>query len=124
MQPQAFEEFLSDNDQVRGALQRTARSTPAKDFSTAIDMAALVLLFPLVRFVLIDIGLPWLAALKRYSEVQRRRVDDWIDKRAESHGLDPDEVEAASQQLMKELEQSTGADARSQWERLAELLKQ
>ena len=66
-------------------------------------MAALVLLFPLVRFVLIEIGLPWLVTLKKYTEVQRHRVEDWIDTRAESHGLDPDAVEAASQELVKEL---------------------
>ncbi len=124
MQPQEFNEFLTDNDEVRGTLQRASQAAPAKGFGAVIDMATLVLLFPLVRFVLIEIGLPWLATLKRYTEVQRRRMDDWIDKRAESHGLDPDDVEAASRQLMKELEQTTDTGARGQWERLTELLKQ
>jgi hypothetical protein len=123
MQPQAFEAFLSDNDEVRGAMQRAAQAAPAKGYSTVVDMAALVLLFPLVRFVLMEIGLPWLATLRKYSDVQRRRVEDWIDAHAESHGLDPDAVEAESRQLLKELEQTTGADARGQWERLGGLLK-
>jgi len=123
MQAQAFETFLAEHDQVRAGLERAARAAPAKDYGTVIDVAALVLLFPLVRFLLIDIGLPWLAALKRYSEVQRRRVEDWIDAEALSHGLDPDALEAASRALMQELEQTTGADARGQWQRLAERLK-
>ena len=124
MQSQAFEAFLSEHSEVLATLQRAAQAAPAKDFSTAIDMATLVLLFPLVRFLLMDIGLPWLVTLKRYSEVQRRRVEDWIDQHARSHGLDPDAIEAASRELMQELEQTKGADARTQWELLADRLKQ
>jgi len=124
MQPQAFQEFLTDHDQVRDALQRASQAAPAKGLGVATDMVALVLLFPLVRFLLMEIGLPWLATLKQYSEVERRRVEDWIDRHAESHGLDPDQVEAASRQLMEELEQTTGAGARQQWEQLRELLKE
>jgi hypothetical protein len=124
MEPQAFEEFLAASDQVRGALQRAAQAVPAMGHSAIVDMAALVLLLPLVRLVLMDIGLPWLATLRKYSDVQRCRVEDGIDAHAESHGLDPDAVEAESRQLLKELEQTTGADARGQWDRLTELLKQ
>ena len=54
-------------------------------------MATLVLLFPLVRYILMEIGLRWLTTAKKYSELQRRRVEDWVDRKA---------------------------DARSQWEQL------
>jgi hypothetical protein len=124
MQPHAFETFLADHDQVRAGLARAARAAPAKDYSTGLELAALVLFLPLVQFLLLDIGLPWLVTLKRYSEVQRRRVEAWIDAQAIGQGLDPDAVEAASRALMQELEQTHDASARAQWERLAELLKQ
>ena len=123
MQAQVFQEFLSDHQQVRDALQRASEAAPAKSFGLVTDMAALVLLFPVVRFIVIDIGLPWLTTLKKYSEVERRRVEAWIDRHAQDHGLDPDELEAASRKLMQELEQTNGVDARGQWQRLQELLK-
>jgi len=109
---------------VRDALQRASGAAPAKGYGAATDMAALVLLFPLVRFVLTEIGLPWLATLRKYSEVQRRRVEDWIDRNAEAHGLNPDEIEATSRQLMEELERTTEINARRQWEQLTKLLKE
>jgi hypothetical protein len=123
MQAQDFEAFLTEHEALRGTLQRAARAAPAKGFGVAIDMAALVLLFPLVRYLLMEIGLPCLTTLKRYSELQRCRVEDWIDQQAQSHGLDPDAVEAASRQLMEDLERTQAIDTRAQWERLTELLK-
>jgi hypothetical protein len=123
MQAQVFQEFLSDHQQVRDALQRASEAAPAKSFGLVTDMAALVLLFPVVRFIVIDIGLPWLTTLKKYSEVERRRVEAWIDRHAQDHGLDPDELEVTSRKLMQELEQTNGVDARGQWQRLQELLK-
>jgi hypothetical protein len=51
-------------------------------------------------------------------------VEDWIDRHAASHGLDPDQLEAASRQLMEELERATEAGTCGQWERLRELLKE
>jgi len=106
MQAQDFEAFLTEHEALRGTLQRAARAAPAKGFGVAIDMASLVLLFPLVRYLLMEIGLPCLTPLKRYSELQRCRVEDWIDQQAQSHGLDPDAVEAASRQLMEDLERT------------------
>ena len=114
MQSREFQEFLSGHDSVRNALQRASEAAPAKGFGPVTEMATLVLLFPLVRFILMEIGLPWL---------QRRRVEDWLDRKAADHGLDPDQVEAASRELVAELERTTGADARSQWEQLEKLLQ-
>jgi len=55
-------------------------------------------------------------------ELQRRRVEGWIDRQAESHGLDPDAVDAAGRQFMEGLERTQAVDACAQWEQLAELL--
>ncbi len=123
MQSREFQEFLSGHDSVRNALQRASEAAPAKGFGPVTEMATLVLLFPLVRFILMEIGLPWLTTAKKYSELQRRRVEDWVDRKATTHGLDPDQVEAASRELVAELERTTGADARSQWEQLEKLLQ-
>ena len=63
-------------------------------------------MFPIIRYVLYEIGLPWLSELRQYSELQRQRVYDWIDTQYQQHGFDPDEAEAASDALLDELEQT------------------
>jgi len=124
--PDEFKAFAEVNPSVNAALQSAISATPTRSYTGLTEATALVLLFPLVRFLLTEIGLPWLTSLKRYSEVQRQRVESWIDNEALGLGLglDPDQVEAASRQLMEELEKSQDIGARQQWERLTELLKQ
>jgi len=119
----AFQAFVTDNPAIDEALHQAAQAVPAKGFTLVTEAAALALLFPVASFILKEIGLPWLATLKKYSDVERRRVEDWIDRHAESHGLNPDEVEAASKALMKALERTTETKAQKQWERLTQLLK-
>lgn len=123
MQAEEFQTFLFDHEVVRDALYQALATRPARGFGTVTDVAALVLLFPLIRFMLMEIGLPWLTTLKRYSELQRRQVEDWIDRQAESKGLNPEALEAASRKLIQELERTSEARARKQWERLRELLR-
>ena len=124
MQAEEFQTFLSDHEVVRDALYQALATRPARGFDLAVEAAGLVLLFPLIRFMLMEIGLPWLTTLKRYSELQRRQVEDWIDRQAESKGVDPEALEAASRKLIQELERTSEARARKQWERLRELLRQ
>ena len=123
MTPDEFQAFAEANPAVRAALQGALPATPSRSYTGLTEAAALVLLFPLARFLLTEIGLPWLTTLKRYSEVQRQRVERWIDNEAQGHGLDPDRVEEASKRLMEELEKSQDIGARQQWERLAEQIK-
>ncbi len=109
---------------IQQSLQRAMGATRSQSYAIGIPEAVgLVVLYPLVRYLLVNIGLPWLATLKRYSEVQRQRVEAWIDEHADEHGMDPDAVEAASKKLLEELEQTTDMGAKQQWERLMELLK-
>ena len=124
MTPDEFQAFAEANPAIRTALQGAISATPNRSYTGLTEATAIVLLFPLARFLLSEIGLPWLTTLKRYSEVQRQRVERWIDNEALGQGLNPDQVEAASKQLMEELEKSQNIGARQQWERLAELLKQ
>ena len=124
MTPDEFQVFAEANPAVRAALQGAISATPSSSYTGLTEAAVLVLFFPLARYLLTEIGLPWLTSLKRYSDVQRQRVERWIDSEALGQGLDPDQVEAASKQLMEELEKSQDIGAQQQWERLAELLKQ
>jgi hypothetical protein len=122
--PDEFQAFAEANPAVGTALQSALPATPSRSYTGITEAAALVLLFPLARFLLTEIGLPWLTTLERYSEVQRQRVERWIDSEAQGHGLDPDRIEEASKRLMDELEKSQDVGTRRQWERLTELLKQ
>lgn len=124
MTPDEFQAFAEANPAVGTALQSALPATPSRSYTGITEAAALVLLFPLARFLLTEIGLPWLTTLERYSEVQRQRVERWIDSEAQGHGLDPDRIEEASKRLMDELEKSQDVGTRRQWERLTELLKQ
>ena len=124
MTPDEFQTFAEANPAVRAALQGAISATPTRSYTGLTEAAALVLLFPLARFLLTEIGLPWLTTLKRHSEVERQRVESWIDNEALGQGLNPDQVEEASKQQIEELEKSQNIGARQQWERLAELIKQ
>ena len=80
------------------------------------------LMFPLVSYVLVHVGLPWLHAAKRFSDLQLAKVHRWIDERYREEGLDPDAAEAAADALCEELQSITDAEARGAWERLAEAM--
>jgi hypothetical protein len=86
-------------------------------------VAGVVLLFPIARYVLCHIGLPWLHEAKRYSELWRQKFHHWIDSAYRKHGMDPDAAEAAGEALRQELEQITDESAKESWQRLAELLQ-
>lgn len=75
MQAEEFQTFLSDHEVVRDALHQALATRPARGFGTVTDVAALVLLFPLIRFMLMEIGLPWLTTLKRYSELSAAKCN-------------------------------------------------
>ena len=97
---------------------------PFKLLISVILMAlATAILFPVVRYVVGSIGLPWLYEAKRYSELWRQKFHNWIDTQYRNHGYDPDEAEAAGEALRRELEAITDAGAQKAWERFAGLLR-
>jgi len=81
-------------------------------------------MYPLVKYVLINIGLPWLHEAARYSELWRVRFHHWIDSEYKRHGLDPVEAEAAGNKLREMLEKTTDRDIKAAWERLLDLFRQ
>jgi hypothetical protein len=79
-------------------------------------------MFPVVLFIVTQIGLPWLYEAKRYTELWGWKFHQWIDGQYRQAGFDPDQAEAAGEALRAELERTTDANARAAWERLRQLL--
>jgi hypothetical protein len=118
-----FQRFVTENPDIEATLKRVAGSIPGESFSILIDSALVALLFPVASFIVTRIGLPWFETGRRYSELQRQRVEAWIDAEYQKYGIDPDKAEAASKALMKELEETTDASAKANWEKFKTLLE-
>jgi len=89
------------------------------DPSLALTLAVM---YPVVRYVLVAIGLPWLHEATRYSELWRLRTDRWLDNQYRLMDLDPQDAARASKLLRQELEATTDLGARQAWERVREYL--
>ncbi len=118
-----FAAMIAAEPNLSGPIERAGQAARPGHYTVVAEAAVIALMFPIVRYIIVQIGLPWLHELKRYSELQRQKVHQWIDERSRAEGLDPDAAEAASDALCRELEQTTSASARASWQRLAELLK-
>jgi len=46
----------------------------AERYDAAMEAAIVALVFPVVRHLLANIGLPWMRELSRYTELDRRKV--------------------------------------------------
>jgi hypothetical protein len=118
-----FAATIAADPNLSGPIERAGQAARPGQYTVVAEAAVVVLVFPIVQYIVVQIGLPWLHELKRYSELQRQKVHQWIDERSRAKGLYPDAAEAASDALCQELEQTTSASARASWDRLAELLK-
>ena len=131
MKFEEFEEFVETEPNLKQSLEQavsgvhpSGSETLSFDMvSTAAGLGALVILFPVINRIVRQIGLPWLKTLENYSELWRKRVEQWIDEQYEQRGFDPETTRAASESLLKELQETTDTETRSAWERLLDLLK-
>ena len=121
MTREEFEHVVLADPHLAEPIQAAAELGRAKQFGVLTEAAVIALMFPIARFLLTHIGLPWLSELGRYSELARRRVHEWIDAKYRDEGFDPEQAEAASDALIEQLESTTDQSARSAWQRLAEL---
>lgn len=119
-----FRQIVSDDAQLAGPIRQAASAGQSRQFSVVAEAAVVALMFPIVKYLLTNIGLPWLHELKRYSEFQRQKIHEWIDANYREEGIDPDAAEAASDALCEQLEQTTDTAAQAAWERLAGLMKE
>jgi hypothetical protein len=118
-----FVATIAADPNLKGPIERAGQAARPGLYTVVVEAAAVAMMFPIVQYIVVQIGLPWLYELKRYSEFQRQKVHQWIDERSRAEGLDPDAAEAASEALCQELEETTSASARASWERRAKLLK-
>jgi hypothetical protein len=122
MTQEEFQTLVTQEPALSAPIQRAAAAVPQDAFGTPTELAAVALLFPVVSFVVKQIGLPWLYEVKRYAELWRLKFHDWIDKQAKQSGIDPDQAEKAGEALRRELEKTTDRGARAAWERFAQVL--
>jgi hypothetical protein len=124
MDSDEFRRLVFADRELGETVREAARAGRPQQYSVVTEAMVIALMFPIVAYVVKNIGLPWLYELKRYSELQRSRVHQWIDERHRDEGFDPDAAEAASDALLEKLESTTNQTARAAWQRLAELLKE
>ena len=121
MTREEFERVVLADPHLAEPIRASASGNAAKQFGLMTEAAIIALMFPVVKFLLTRIGLPWLSELGRYSELQRGRVHEWIDAKYREEAFDPQQAEAASDALIEQLESTTDRSARSAWERLVHL---
>lgn len=125
-----FEKLVKSDPALEGPMTLAARAAQPQARATfgpvdaALGGAAIALLWPVASYVVSAIGLPWAYEAKRYSELFRLKFHKWINEQYERHGFNPDEAEAAGEELRRQLEQVTDAGARASWERFQDMLKQ
>ena len=120
-----FEQIVLQDPTLKFNIQRAAywSKPPGYVGFDLSEAAAIALLFPIVRYVVTEIGFPWLYEAKRYSELWRTKVHVWIDKKYEADRLEYGRNMGAADGLKMELEKISDSSARASWERLAELMK-
>ncbi|MCA9214593.1 MAG: hypothetical protein KDB27_16085 [Planctomycetales bacterium] len=121
MTPEEFQRVVLADPQLAEPIQAAAESGRSKQFGVLTEAAVIALMFPVAKHVLTSFALPWMQEAKRYSELQRQKVHEWINARYRYEGFDPEQAEAASDALLERLESTTDQSARTTWERLADL---
>jgi hypothetical protein len=119
-----FRDAIVADPNLSGPIERAAKAAKPTQMAVVTEVAVVALIFPIARYTLVHIGLPWLQEAKQWSELWQQKVHRWIDENYEQEGLDPDDAEAASEALRKELERITDSSARASWERLADSMKE
>ena len=123
MDREEFQQLVFAEPHLAEPIRRAASAGQPTQFGLITEAAVVALMFPLVRYVLVHVGLPWLHAAKRWSDLYLTKVHGWIDERYREEGLDPDAAEAAADALCDELQSITEAEAQAAWERLAEMIR-
>ncbi len=123
MTTEEFQEIVSQDPVLAKPIVQAAQSARPQQYGVGAGEAALlVFIFPVAQFILTEIGLPWLYEAKRYAELWRLKFHKWIDTEYKKHGLDPDQAEAAGDELREKLVEITDAKPRKIWERFSKLM--
>ncbi len=129
MNSEEFEKIIYRNPNLKHSLREVLHSVTSREktrgvFEDTASLASIVALFPLVVFIVKEIGLPWLHEVKRYSDLWRENFHAWVNLQYQEYGRDPVATKAAGDALRSELEKLVDDDVKKSWEHLAELLDQ
>ncbi|HLZ27389.1 MAG TPA: hypothetical protein VKV73_08725 [Chloroflexota bacterium] len=117
-----FEQAVAADPALAGPMTRAAAQVPADRLTGVEDAAIVALMYPIARYVVVQIGLPWLYEAGRYTELFRLRFHDWVDGEYRRSGRDPEAARLAGEALRHELEKVTDSGQRSAWERFKDAL--
>jgi hypothetical protein len=121
-----FKEWLEEQPAIWKQVKDSAANIPPNvlgDSDQLEDDVVVALMYPVVSFVLREIGLPWNSDARRYADLWRSKYRRWIDEQSEELELHPYAVEAAGTELRRQLEVTLDTDIRSSWEQLSSLLR-
>ncbi len=121
-----FKEWLEQQPAVWKQVKDSAANIPANVLGESDhleDDIVVALMFPVVSFVLKEIGLPWRSDAKSYADLWRSKYRRWIDEQTDELDLHPYAVEAAGTELRRQLAATADTGLRASWERLADLLR-
>jgi hypothetical protein len=121
-----FKEWLDTQPAVWRQVKDSAANIPPNVLGESDhldDDVIIALMFPVVSFVLREIGLPWKSEAKSYADLWRAKYRRWIDEQTDELDLHPYAVEAAGTELRRQLAATSDIDVRGSWEQLSNLLK-
>ena len=119
MTREEFQTIISQDPALAGPLKKAAGAVQSQRFGILGEAALIAFMLPIARFILKDIGLPWLCDAGRYAKLWQLKFERWVDTQYQKHGFDPDKAETAGNALRKELEQITDKAARASWEQVS-----
>ncbi len=69
-----FAATIDADPNLKGPIERAGQAARPGKYTLVAEAAVVALMFPIVWYIIVQIGLPWLYELKRYSELQRQKV--------------------------------------------------
>lgn len=125
MTERQFLEMPAAEPDIQAALDNAADKVNRRTQSrgTPTELAAIALLFPVVRCIVTQFAMPWLEAMKVYSDVHKARFIAWVEKNSyQRYGIKPRQAKAAGEALFEEIQRAADNGTCAAWERLAHLL--
>lgn len=122
MTRQEFADWLETKPSLKKQVRSSAEAIPPNTIGLTGEMGddlVVSLMFPIVSYVLKEIGLPWHYETRTFADLWRDKYRPWIDDQLEEQGMHPYAVESAGTELRHQLETLTDIDARRLWEELA-----
>jgi hypothetical protein len=94
--------------------QRVVEASASKYYGTelragAVEVAFLMLFFPVAKFIVSEIGMPWVIQAKRLSDLQIERLRSWIEQEYKRKGLE-EKLVAAGKGFFEALSEIEKAD--------------